>query len=283
MHVVYGLSGAKLEHGVQITTPWGVIMGAPQPRPTAVNFGSVPGQPTTAVLVSPRLSNVVISNEPNPESTGSSGEYFANAQRVQDLVPLAFALATTANNRCAPIVTFSTEIFPFSSGFGASSPIRPWVMRTDVIISQAHVAAIEEWARRLGTGHVEALRVATRRIVSAIAERSDKSDALIDAITAWESLVGTRGESVFRVTASLAKLLQDNALERRAVRSQLGKTYDVRSRVVHGEVLDQTTIATSANQAIDVALAAIRALYERGGAWLSYSSQERADRLILEE
>lgn len=147
----------------------------------------------------------------------------------------------------------------------------------------ADIPAIEEWARRLNTRHVDNLQVTARRIVSAIAERMDRSDALIDAVMAWESLVGTKHETVFRVTAALSKLVETNPTERRALRSQLGKTYDVRSRVVHGDTVDPLAVAQEADRAIDIALAATRALYGRRPEWLSYASGERADRLILEE
>ena len=65
---------------------------------------------------------------------------------------------------------------------------------------------LEDWARRIASVHLPSINVAARRTVSAIAHRTEKADALIDAVTAWENLVGTESEVTFRVTAALAKL-----------------------------------------------------------------------------
>jgi hypothetical protein len=105
----------------------------------------------------------------------------------------------------------------------------------------------------------------------------------MDAVMAWENLVGTRSEVTFRVTAALAKLLESDRGKRGDLRRELGKLYDLRSRVMHGDVAEPSEIHRGASRATQVALAALRESYRRGPSWLSMKSNERADQLILEE
>lgn len=285
IRIVHGLAGVILPPGAQIATPWGVVKPAPVPKSNQRFYALGGFRPaTTAVLLRTHTGIVGVSRDESlPEMLDPEREVFETEQRIRELLPLAFALAVEGDRRCAPVVSFTTALPPFSSGFGSSSSgilSSPWQQTT---IQEDDVPAIEEWARRLNTRHVENLQVTARRIVSAIAVRTDKSDALVDAVMAWEGLVGTNSETVFRVTAALSRLLEANSTERRALRKVLGDTYNLRSRVVHGDTVDQVKVAEAADKAIDVALAATRALYGRRPEWLTYSSTERADRLVLEE
>ena len=155
-------------------------------------------------------------------------------------------------------------------------------MLSNVTVESEQLVEIEEWTHRLERHH-DTFQVAAKRIVSAIAQRSDMSDALIDAVIAWESIVGTRTETVFRVTAALAKLLEQESSRRMALRKELNKIYDVRSRVVHGELVNSLHVWEAADRAIDVCLRALGAFFSRPEDWLTAKSSERADRLILEE
>lgn len=284
IRIVHGLAGVILPPGVEIATPWGVVKPAPVSSSNQRFYAFGGFRPaTTAVLLRSHTGIVRVSRDESPEILGPELEVFETEQRIRELLPLAFALAIEGDRRCAPIVTFTTALPPFSSGFGTSSSGilgSPWQQAT---IQENDVPAIEEWARRLNTRHVENLQVTARRIVSAIAVRTDRSDALVDAVMAWESLVGTNSETVFRVTAALSKLLEANPAARRELRKSLGETYNLRSRVVHGDTVDQAKVAEAADKATDIALAATRALYGRRPEWLTYSSTERADRLVLEE
>lgn len=130
--------------------------------------------------------------------------------------------------------------------------------------------------------HTPSVDIAGRRLVSAVANRMDRSDALIDAVMVWENLVGTASEVTFRVTAALAKLLEADATKRRALRRNLAAIYGIRSRVVHGVAADASAVDKACSDAIDVAVRALRASYRRGREWLALSSNERADVILLE-
>src|SRR5207253_10145003 len=111
--------------------------------------------------------------------------------------------------------------------------------------------------------------------------RLDSGDALVDAVMVWENLVGTSSEVTFRVTAALTKLLESDPSKRRAFRKSLAQIYDVRSRLVHGVAVEQSELSEAAKDAIALAIRALRACYRKGRDWLSLSSTERGDALLL--
>ena len=88
--------------------------------------------------------------------------------------------------------------------------------------------------------------MAARRLVSAISLRTDRADALIDAVMVWENLVGTTTETSFRVTAALAKLNENDRSGRRDVQKKLQSLYSLRSRVVHGDEADLSKVDEAA-------------------------------------
>jgi len=143
------------------------------------------------------------------------------------------------------------------------------------------VSEIESWANVIQVEHSPKVDIAVSRLVSALSRRSDPADSLIDAVTAWENLVGTSTETTFRVTVALARLLEPQPEQRLAYRKRLGRVYDRRSRVVHGESVAQDEIAAAADEAMAVAVQALQASYRRGHAWLNLSSQARSDQLLL--
>ena len=99
----------------------------------------------------------------------------------------------------------------------------------------------------------------------------DRSISLIDALIAWENLVGTTSEVTFRVTVALAKPLEPDPTKRRDLRKELAKIYDIRSRVVHGATVEASVIDKACSDAIDIAVCALHICYRRGREWLSLS------------
>jgi hypothetical protein len=197
------------------------------------------------------------------------------------LTPLLFALASEHDHPIAPMITFQTTITPFidNLGFSSSFLVNPFIPTSDVASSDCK--RIEDLARMLYDNYHDSLQIASVRVVSAISQRLDKADALIDAVTSWENLVGTRNETAYRVTAALTLLLEPDARKRSALRKQLGEIYAIRSRVVHGDIVDGKEITEASETAIRIALKAMLELYRRSGDWLSMKSGQRSEKLIL--
>lgn len=205
------------------------------------------------------------------------------AEAPSVLLPLACALASAdAAEPIVPVFTWSALVLPFQGGMAHSFPLRLPSLKPQVDVGDL-ATEIEGWSRIVYDSHTSSVDIAAGRLTSAVAYRWDKADALIDAVMVWENLVGTGSEITFRVTAALAKMLESDHTKRRLLRKSLADLYSVRSRVVHGEAVDQTVVDSSAAEAIAIAAQALRACYRRGRDWLALTSTARADSLLLDE
>lgn len=279
IRLVQGLAGVSIPAGLQIATPWGVIRGLPAEGSQAARRGRI--NPTTAVLVG-ELKTTPLMGNGDPVELSPQDELHAHEHQVQYLLPLAFALASEEGRVRAPSLTFSTRIVPFLSGFGSSSGRFP-IPKEAIEIREAEVERIVYWANVLVANHNPSLDIAARRLVSAVNERYDPDDRLVDAVICWESLVGTKLETVNRVTSSLAILLEENVELRPKLMTSLGHTYSVRSQLVHGQKVKDKDRQKATGQAVDVAVQALRAIYAAGAPWVSQASDVRSKRIVLGE
>ena len=123
-------------------------------------------------------------------------------------------------------------------------------------------------------------------MVQAATDRSDPSDALVDAVIAWENLVGSRrGEPTLRVSAALAWLLDPGTEARKQRRKTLSGLYELRSDVVHGNRFLPARVASEkSREAVQIALEALRVLFNDRTELLRECSNgdERSNRLIIE-
>ena len=119
-----------------------------------------------------------------------------------------------------------------------------------------------DWVRDVDAQRVPNIDVAVRRTLMAAAERPDPTDALVDAVIAWENLVGSReGEPTLRVSAALAWLLGKNAVDRIEIRRQVLRLYKLRSDVVHGNrFLNPREAGERHREALGIAVRALRVL-----------------------
>ena len=279
IQLVHGLAGLSIPDGLQIATPWGVIRGVPVGAAQAARRGRI--NPTTAVLVG-ELKTTPLMGHGDRNELLLQDEFHVHEHQVWHLLPLAFALASEDGRVRAPSLTFSTRIVPFLGGWGSSSS--PFVIPKEAIeIREPDIEGIVHWANVLDANHTPSLDIAARRLVSALNERYDLDDRLVDAVICWESLVGTKLETVNRVTSSLAILLEENVELRSKMMTSLGNTYSVRSQLVHGQKVKDRDRQKATEQAVDVAVQALRAIYSAGEPWVSEASDVRSKRIVLGE
>jgi hypothetical protein len=178
-------------------------------------------------------------------------------------VSLLFAAQQRPRPHIVPTWQYIDE--PFNNNAGASS----WDPRlgTGLIPTQLtseDVRTWKEWYRLLSLNNVGRIDLALTRVLKATAERREPADVLVDSVIAWEKMFGTKeGEPTFRVTTCLAKLLKETLAERRALRSQLTKVYQLRSDVVHGNRTLSETDHPLCYVALDIAIDAIKTLVDK--------------------
>jgi hypothetical protein len=275
--LVVGVSGLKLPDGASLSTPWGTVRPANRRQQLIQPFGSA----GTAVLTSsfPLVLRLVAQGEQEPADTSFS----ERVERMGKLLPLASLLATNHDPRVAPLIAWRTLLTPWdaSPGMSASSlPSFPQAQPPE--LTQADLAEVENWSRRVEQNYRPSIDIAIRRTLSAIAERQDPGDGLIDAVMAWENLCGAGMEVRFRVSAALAHLLESDPAQRLGRQKRLAKIYNLRSRIVHGSDTGATQVHNARGEAIEVAIGALRRFFsDRSDLLALNESQARGDHLLL--
>jgi hypothetical protein len=141
--------------------------------------------------------------------------------------------------------------------------------------------SVAEWASVVAAVDDSKIRIAQRRILSALSQRSDPVDGFIDAVVAWENLFGSRqGETSFRISAAMASLLSNQSDERLDLQDAIRKLYDRRSSVLHGdkELLPKAA-AKERDSALVLILDALRRLYRDLPNLIN--EKDRARRIVL--
>jgi len=172
-----------------------------------------------------------------------------------------------SNARSAPSVypTWRTVFEPLSFGpsIGWDDPTRA-VGLHPTRLTDSEVAAWQEWVDRVSL-HRQHISIAVRRILLAINDRTRPEDVLLDAVIVWENLFGIdeRNGTTEAVTDALACLLHPSEPGRDDARRRYRTIYRRRSDIVHGaRTLDGRTLSLTAADAVAVASAALRHLFE---------------------
>ena len=204
-----GYTGIELEPGSRVTTPWGVVRSAPPNFGVGLQFNR-----TTAVLAVPCTMTLKVSREERPVQLPADSSVSPKISGARQLLPMAFALASRQNPLCAPMVTFEAVLLPLLELNSYRHPGMLFPIQPTARPGAQELKDTEAWAERLEESRAGTLQIAERRLVSAIAQRSEKVDALIDAVIAWESLVGTHRDKADKVPRVLAVLLKEEPSER---------------------------------------------------------------------
>lgn len=141
--------------------------------------------------------------------------------------------------------------------------------------------AIKFWASKIHNTNDEKIRIAIRRILIAINERSNPNDGFLDAMIAWDSLFGSSGEVAFKISISIAKVLRDSQDERKELQKEIAGYYRLRNDVVHGGGLKGRDITEIKNKCIIITLNLLRELYVENQELLSIEAAERSRILAL--
>jgi hypothetical protein len=258
-----GFSNLALPEGSELETPWGLL------RPVSPRLSQISpfGTRATALLETEfSLGFRVGEPSPDPQSWAADIEAsFAAQRQAVLLLPLSVLLGLDREQRAVAEFAWNTTVLPAEAGGGFTGQIGPsWPgSAPGPPLESAELEGVGAWMHRLASHYNPAVEIAVRRTLSAARgfHLRAQADSLIDAVIAWENLVGPEepGESTFRVTAALAHLLEKAPAERDATRRRLAKVYRARSKVVHG--LEPGDLAAEREEAVRVALEALRRLF----------------------
>jgi hypothetical protein len=278
MNVIHGISNIILSDETEIKVPWGIIKEVPKNIIKNIPFDYT--KPVPNCLFIEKIKCPIFFDK----SDQFDFTRYQNSINTNTLLmlPLSFAFASKdPNNPVIPIFTWSTTLMPFQTGFAISTFFQLPTRTPNINVSEIKTN-VEKWAIKINEEYTTKIDVAIKRIVTSVTQRIDSADSLIDAVMVWENLVGTANEVSFRITASMAKLLEEELEKRKDVQKVLRKIYDIRSKVVHGSIKDEKEIKEASNKAIGYAIELLKKSFSRGKDWLEKSSECRSNEILLE-
>lgn len=280
--VATAISGITLPGSARVHTAIGTVRGI-DPDLTPYLLGRETREPSLIVTTSlPLHVPVLPPGVPPPDSYAAAME---DVRRLGVRICSAVLLAVDADQAARPVVNAHTVVAPFRGWQSSLSPAIIGASTTvaDHELSTAEAEQLQRLCEPIGSGAARPVELALERTLLAATQRILPPDVLVDAVTAWENMVGTDSETTFRVTAALAWLMEDASYpQREALYRELRKIYDVRSKVVHGEEKASETVAAAASRALTVSrLALVRLLTERPSLLSFKKSSERADAILL--
>lgn len=187
-----------------------------------------------------------------------SGDRFAVMRKGQDLrTSVLRALRLTGPGRISSHMQWWTVVEPCFNILAASLGTQ-WSNRPpgngstmDLTVQSDTAAAFANLLDRLSEHPIDgALDVAIRRLEYAY-ERSRTEDRMIDYWIGLEALFmssGDQGEQTDKLSRRIARLLGQDLVERRTLRSSVKRLYGTRSRLVHGVEPDRGQTAVHTEQ-----------------------------------
>jgi hypothetical protein len=180
------------------------------------------------------------------------------------LTSLALSLGIQRDPPVAAALAWTMMLDPLFGGSGVNWNVRAYPPLDFFRVKEdGDSQAIADWASAIALAEDSNIRIAQRRIVSALTQPRDPVDAFIDAVVAWENLYGRgQGELTFRISTAMALLLSEDLRQRSSLQTEIAKLYGRRSQVLHGDIHPSPEDASQdRNRALFLVLATLRRLY----------------------
>ncbi|MDK1347992.1 HEPN domain-containing protein [Streptomyces sp. 378] len=286
---IVGFSGITFPGGAELSLTSGIMRS---PRPIEKELLLASGDSVTAVFETTFPLRIIRITQNDP-----SGLSDAEAEKTRECVRIAYAefeekldkvrlslLLSSDGKDFLASLEHSRFIFDLTSVGGSAGAQMVGNTLNCRSLENRTINEVERMHDTICSNHPNSLNIAMQRVLQAASARGDDSDGLIDALIAWENMFGASTETTFRVTASLAKLIESGAEQRREKRKELAKIYASRSKIVHGaKEIPSHTVYEQRQEAILIACLALRMLYMHRTDLLELKSEERGIWLLLED
>lgn len=181
-----------------------------------------------------------------------------------ETVRLALLLAST-DFPIAPVASSGTHINPLNKNLPGSvffESLREPAVPLIVLLTEDTAKNAPQWRSLLDQRKMDTIAIGVRRLLSAVAMRTNDVDAFIDSVLFWENLFGEAIETAFKVCGAMAWLIEATDAEaRKSTFRNLKRLYGVRSSVVHGSKdITETEAEEYRKQAISFSISAMRAV-----------------------
>ena len=160
-----------------------------------------------------------------------------------------------------------------------NSRLRQRITTTDDVLKLEAVSKI------VSSKKLTNIQVATNRYISAINNRTDPTDALLDAVIGLENLFGQRSEISFAIANSVSRMLYDTYDERLFAFKELKEIYAARSTLVHGNTKNKKRLKVFevSEKAVDFLGKSLMFIISKRPELIDCSSTERVRAIALRD
>lgn len=220
----------------------------------------------------------------NPENFKPPIEFEHVRKKLDNLredLSLSFALCIDREPPVGIIPAWTLLFDPLSPGLSISWNNRVNTPMDYYLCKSEDRERITNWCNILKKTDDSKIRIAIRRVLSALNERTNPIDGFIDSVISWENLFGGPTELKFRISVAIARLLGSTEAERFELQSKVNKLYDNRSEIVHGDKeISYQEAVQKRNECLNIAIHCLRTLYQSRVDLINDS--DRSKKLLLE-
>lgn len=199
---------------------------------------------------------------------------------INENICITFALAIHRDEPIGIKHAWTLSFDPLSQGgvfalnFGARTLQRHYLVHSN------DQKSIKYWASIISENNDKSIRTAIRRVLIAINERANPGEGFLDVVIAWDSIFGSYGETAFKISISIAKLLRNSQNERADLQKEIAEYFQLRNKTVHGGENREIDTKTK-NRCIEITLDVLRNLHEENQELLFWDAKDRSKALAL--
>ncbi|QSE86575.1 hypothetical protein [Rhodococcus koreensis] len=193
---------------------------------------------------------------------------------------LRFAILLSGSDEVLGSTTvFTTTVSPLSQ---SARPLLNSASYPEARELSTQVAdQLRDWLPKV-TAMPTHLVLSMRRLLRAASERHTPDDQLVDAVVAWEGLLGGYPEIRFQTTGSMAVLLAGSDMERRMkIWEDGGKIYGLRSKLVHGANIAGGELQADSQLALELGIEVVQKILSDPELAAEPKSDKRCRRILL--
>lgn len=229
--------------------------------------------------------NSPMSNADIQKKLASSNVMLDKRHYLPNRVKLAFLLGVKKEDHpvCVNFAgCFTGAIFGYN-------PLEMSMLMEDSLISRyicSHedINSLKEWFKIVHNARDENIKIAIKRLLSAVNSKKDQEDRFVDACIALENLFSDRADATFRIGGAVARILGKDFEDRENICREVRDIYDKRSNVVHGKGKKnkKEKVAPDLIRCLNILINSLRVLYANKPHLLELDSSSRSQKIILE-
>ena len=204
-------------------------------------------------------------------------------KNMAEVMPFACTMCSRKNRPISVHYKCSIDIDPFTWNPTSSYNAFIYKILYPEILNRKQLKSLSSWIEKISETDDDKVKIAKRRLHSALLEKHNPEDSFIDCIIGLESLFGERSEIGFTLATCISKLLYDDIEYRGNKFDEIKKLYKMRSAILHnGKIVEYEEMKKYRDQALELLTACLKKLYEDRSGLMGMKISDRVKKIALQ-